>query len=214
MLFYSFLLSILDVSISVVFMILISRLRIRLFREPTSNIQFFTTSHKPFWIIPFNFLILIATYQIWSGGINDFAFFSMMILIMLVNIDMLTYFLPFELLFALIITILLQIHTAQQWSEKGIGFLSTAAILYMVYIISNRSEQKKEIGFGFGDVIYGSCLGMNLGWYGGLYSISFGLIISGLYAAILMLLGKEKESRIPLSPFFLVGLAIYERIIK
>jgi hypothetical protein len=55
---------------------------------------------------------------------------------------------------------------------------------------------------------------MNLGWYGGLYSISFGLIISGLYAAILMLLGKEKESRIPLSPFFLVGLAIYERIIK
>jgi hypothetical protein len=29
-----------------------------------------------------------------------------------------------------------------------------------------------------------------------------------------MLLGKEKDSRIPLSPFFLVGLAIYERIIK
>ena len=213
MLFYSLLISILHASCSVVLIILISKFRNTICHNWTTKPISIKTSHKKLiGIVSFNFFIVLITYQKWIGNINFFTIIPMMIYIILADVDILTFFLPFELLFVLLLTILLQIQTAQQWIEKGIGFLSVAIILCLIYFFHNRSAQKKEVGFGFGDVLYGSCIGLNLGWYGGLYSISYGLIIAGIYAAILMLLGKEKNSRIPLSPFFLMGVALFERI--
>ncbi len=208
----SLLFSILLMSCAVILINIISKIRNALFKKNPDNIVEKKSRHKILWIILFNFTFLLLTDQNWSNGAQGFPFFPFLFLIILADIDILTFLLPIELLIAAFLSDLIQVQTAQQWFEKGLGFLLTAIILCLIYFLGKKYSQGEECSFGMGDVIYGSCIGLNLGWHDGLYALSYGLIMAGIYSAILMFIGKDRNSMIPISPFLLMGAAFIERI--
>ena len=89
-----------------------------------------------------------------------------------------------------------------------IGFISFFLLLFLIYIAGEKYYPENTIPLGFGDVLFGSLLGLFLGWYIGLYAISIGLIISGLFAGILLITGHKKNTAFPLTPFLLIGAQI------
>lgn len=185
---------------------IIKWVRIKIFniKEDPANISSIKISNLPF-VLFFNLIFLTVLIFKNSEFLPQADSFQWFIFILLADIDILTDTLPFELLGLLFVSCLFYASENIFWINRIIGFIFIFLLLYFIYIFGKKHYSEKIIPFGFGDVLFGSMIGLFLGWYAGLYAISIGLIISGIFAETLVIAGHKKDTAFPFAPFLLIG---------
>ncbi len=151
------------------------------------------------------YLVPVLTGKGISPGIWDVSF---LILLILAGIDILSHFLPAELQILLLLSSFFTPVKHLIWYDKLSGFLIPALVLLAIYWIIGQRQSAGSVGFGFSDAMFGGWIGLLIGWYQALLAIAVGLILSGIFSAILLSLRTERTKSIPLSPFFVIGIQI------
>jgi leader peptidase (prepilin peptidase)/N-methyltransferase len=88
------------------------------------------------------------------------------------------------------------------WPESLIG-IAVGGGIFLVIILASRG------GMGGGDMKLGAMFGAFLGWKLGLVAVLLGVLVGGVTALCLLLLGKKgRKEAIPFGPFLALGGAI------
>jgi len=105
------------------------------------------------------------------------------------------------------------------WAKTLWGGLAGLLILLLFYLVGDlftrwmakrRGKPLDEVVFGFGDVMLGLAIGLDLGWSGVILALFVGILAAGLYSLILIIVqlirGKYSAfMAIPYGPFLIFG---------
>ena len=130
------------------------------------------------------------------------------LLLLVSTIDLLYFWVPSELL--ILSAILHVLLPGWNWADSLIGAASALAIGFVVYMLAEKRYSGGNSAFGFGDATFCMLIGWIAGFQTGLSGIALGMILGGITAGLLLLSGKQRTSTIALTPFFTIGLILYQ----
>jgi len=118
-----------------------------------------------------------------------------------------------------IIALLRGFDPAVGWSKTvwggaaGLGFMLVfylAGELFSRWMARRRGTPLEEVAFGFGDVLLGCAVGLDVGWPGVVVALFAGIFAAGIYSLVLILVrilrGEYKAFlAIPYGPFLIFG---------
>ena len=156
--------------------------------------------------------LILATALILFAGKPDQTSIQLKdwsLLLLVSTIDLLYFWVPSELL--ILSAILHVLLPGWNWADSLIGATSALAIGLVVYKLAERRYQGANPAFGFGDATFCMLIGWIAGFQTGLGGIALGMILGGITAGLLLLSGKQRTSTIALTPFFTIGLILYQK---